>query len=51
MFDINAIAGLISGHCTLCHKKNNISILNGGVCLSDKLEYDAESDEARRTQD
>lgn len=38
MFDINAIVCSITGHCSLCHKKSNVSILNNGVCMACTLD-------------
>ena len=45
MFDINEVVGALTGHCTLCHKKSDISILNGGVCLADKIDLDEKCDD------
>lgn len=38
MFDINELVGSITGHCTLCHKKSSISIMNGGLCMACKID-------------
>lgn len=43
--DINAIICSITGHCSLCHKKSNISILNNGVCMADTLDLAEKCDD------
>ena len=38
MLDINAIVYSITGHCSLCHRKSNASILNNGLCMACMLD-------------